>query len=105
MDSRLLGALMASLLSTPHFCDHCKKETKFLPVCTAIALTGVSRSTIYYWMEHQWIHWRELPSGRRLICEASLSRPVHEDSPPSSHHIEKYSKIARNCPKPSNAVG
>jgi predicted DNA-binding transcriptional regulator AlpA len=70
---------MASLLSALHFCEYCKKETKFLPLCTAIAVVGVSRSTMYYWMEHHWVHWRELPSGRRLICEASLSHPVREN--------------------------
>jgi predicted DNA-binding transcriptional regulator AlpA len=67
-----------SLLSAAHFCDHCRKETQFLPLHSAIVLAGVSRSTMYYWMERRWIHWRESPSGRRLICEASLSRPMRE---------------------------
>jgi len=54
-------------------CEHCRKETTFLPIHTAIRIAGVSRSTVYYWMEHAWIHWRELPSGRRVICQESLS--------------------------------
>jgi predicted DNA-binding transcriptional regulator AlpA len=56
-------------------CDFCKKETQFLPICSAIRQAGVSRSTIYYWMSHGWVHWRELPSTRRVICQESLSYP------------------------------
>src|SRR5260370_31406613 len=66
------------LLSATQFCDHCQKESTFLPLHSGIVLAGVSRSTMYYWMERRWIHWRESPSGRRLICEASLSRPMRE---------------------------
>jgi len=33
-----------------------------------------------YWMDHSWIHWRELPSSRRVICVESLSRPGHSES-------------------------
>lgn len=58
------------------FCENCRKESNFLPICAATKLVGVSRSTMYYWMEHSWVHWRELPSGRRVICETSLSRPA-----------------------------
>ena len=46
----------------------------------AVQVVGVSRSTIYYWMERGWIHWREVPSGRRVICEASLSRDARKGS-------------------------
>jgi len=56
------------------FCDHCKKETHFVPIRGAITMTGVSRSTIYYWIDKEWVHWRELASGRRVICAESLSR-------------------------------
>jgi predicted DNA-binding transcriptional regulator AlpA len=55
-------------------CDHCMQETRFLSLQNARSTAGVCRSTIYYWMERGWIHWRELPSGRRLICLNSLSR-------------------------------
>lgn len=71
---------MASLLSARFFCHHCQKETHFLPIQFAVALTGVSRSTMYYWMDRRWIHWRELPSRRRIICKESLSHPVIPDA-------------------------
>lgn len=56
------------------FCDHCKRETHFLPIYRALRITGVCRSTMYYWIEKEWVHWTELPSGRRVICEESLRR-------------------------------
>lgn len=56
------------------FCDHCNKETRLIPVYRAIKIAGVSRSTIYYWFEKDWVHWVTLPSGRKLICEESLLR-------------------------------
>ena len=56
------------------YCDHCSKETHFVPIHKAIRITGVSRSTIYYWIDKGWVHWVELPSARRLICEESLLR-------------------------------
>jgi predicted DNA-binding transcriptional regulator AlpA len=74
---------MGTLQSAHFFCEHCKKETKFLPIQIALAATGVSRSTIYYWMDRRWIHWRELPSRRRVICKESLShkpRPENASS-------------------------
>jgi predicted DNA-binding transcriptional regulator AlpA len=57
-------------------CDVCQRETRFLSVQCSVRSAGVCRSTIYYWMERGWIHWRELPSGRRIICHNSLSRPT-----------------------------
>ena len=86
-----------SLLSAARFCDYCHKETKFLPLHSAIALARVSRSTMYYWMEHRWIHWRESPSGRRLICEASLSRPMRDQE-------EILPRLRKNSPNPSENV-
>jgi|tagenome__1003787_1003787.scaffolds.fasta_scaffold10640951_1 hypothetical protein len=56
------------------FCEHCGKETHFVPIHRAILITGVSRSTVYYWIDKEWVHWIELPSGRRVICEEALSR-------------------------------
>src|SRR5579862_1398009 len=67
-------SLSRPLLSAHFFCQHCKKETKFLPIHFALAVTGIARRTMYYWMEHDWIHWRTLPSGRRVICEESLNQ-------------------------------
>lgn len=57
------------------FCDQCKKETHFVHIQRASKIAGVNRSTVYYWLEKDWVHWRELPSGRRVICQESLSRP------------------------------
>jgi len=74
-----------TLLSARFFCEHCKKETHFLPIQYAVALAGVSRSTMYYWMDRRWVHWRELPSRRRIICKESLShQPVPEPIPPQT---------------------
>jgi hypothetical protein len=54
------------------FCEQCKKETHFIPIHRAIQIAGVSRSTVYYWIEKGWVHWTHLPSHRRVICEQSL---------------------------------
>jgi hypothetical protein len=54
------------------YCDHCGKETHFVPIHRAIVITGVSRSTIYYWIDKEWVHWVPLPSNRKVICEESL---------------------------------
>jgi hypothetical protein len=69
---------MASPACARFFCPICQKETKFLHVHSAATMAAVSRQTIYDWMDRGWIHWRELPSGRPMICEESLS---HEASP------------------------
>lgn len=62
------------------FSERCKKETHFIRLHQAFKAAGVSRSTIYYWIDKQWVHWRELPSGRRIICEESLSHPSPNSS-------------------------
>jgi hypothetical protein len=54
------------------FCEHCKKETHFVPIHRAITIAGVSRSTIRYWKQKGWVHVEELPSGRKVICVESL---------------------------------
>jgi hypothetical protein len=69
-----MGLSQRSLLSVIYFCEHCQKETRFVPIYYALALTGKSRPTLYYWMKRSWIHWLEQPSGRRLICEQALIR-------------------------------
>jgi predicted DNA-binding transcriptional regulator AlpA len=63
-----------SLFGTQHFCEHCQKDTRFMPIHFAMALTGKSRPTLYKWMKRSWIHWLEQPNGRRLICEEQLIR-------------------------------
>ena len=64
--------LSRSLISSAFFCEHCHRETSFVPIPFGCALARVSRSTIYNWMARAWIHWLEMPSGRRVICQESL---------------------------------
>ena len=73
------------------FCETCRKETNFLPIYMIQKVAGVSRSTIYYWLERGWVHCLELPSGRRVICEASLARPAnaHSDLAPEASSPKK----------------
>jgi hypothetical protein len=56
------------------FCQECKKETHFIPIHRAMTIAGVSRSTVYYWIDKRWVHWMHLPSQRRVICAESLKR-------------------------------
>ena len=56
----------------------------------------VSRSTMYYWMEHRWIHRRELPSGRGLICEASLSRRMRDQPEIPLEFTKSSPKVSEN---------
>jgi hypothetical protein len=73
------------------YCEYCRKNTVFLTVNKTIEFAVVSRSTIYYWMEREWIHWRTLPSGRRVICQESLSHSVHRGSPSSEVAPKNFS--------------
>ncbi len=57
------------------FCERCSHMEQFLDITHATRVAAVSRSTVYYWMDRGWIHWRVLPSGRRIVCLKSLSRP------------------------------
>ena len=59
------------------FCEHCRKETKFMPIHSASKEIGVSRTTMYTWMKRQLVHWLELPSGRAMICQQSLVHRAH----------------------------
>jgi predicted DNA-binding transcriptional regulator AlpA len=74
---RVLLSFVSSLLFATFVCERCRKETKFLPIPFAVVLADVSRSTLYRWMDREWIHWRELPSSRRLICLESLIQ-IHQ---------------------------
>lgn len=91
---------MASL-----FCNYCGKETKFLPIHTIQQVAGVSRSTVYYWMDRAWIHWRELPSGRRIICKESISREARLTDSDSANAAKNSSKTVRKRPVALNPVG
>ncbi len=45
------------------FCERCQKESNFLPINAVMKIDGVSRSTIYYWLEHGWVHCLQLPAA------------------------------------------
>ena len=81
------------------FCEYCGKETKFLSISAIQKVADVCRSTVYYWMDRAWIHWRELPSGRRIICQESLSHQARQlnsgDEEPGSISL-KLSKTVEN---------
>jgi hypothetical protein len=87
------------------FCEQCQKETKFLGISATRQVAGVSRSTMYYWMEHAWIHWREVPSGRRVICQASLSHRARESDADLHTYKNNQSESVRNRPIVCNPVG
>ena len=63
-----------ALTCTTFFCGRCRKETKFLPIHFAVAATGVSRASFYRWMERRFIHYRELPTGHRMLCLDSIRK-------------------------------
>jgi len=86
------------------FCEHCHKETNFIPIRNTILTAGVSRSTVYYWMDHAWIHWRELPSGRRIICQESLSRRARQLDSGSAIATKNSSETVRKRPVSLNPV-
>jgi hypothetical protein len=69
-----------ALTCTTFFCDRCRKETKFLPLQFAIAATGVSRASFYRWMERRFIHYRELPTGHRMLCLHSIRKVAAIDA-------------------------
>jgi len=54
------------------FCDKCGRMKELVTIRTTLVLTEVSRSTLYYWMKKDWVHWLNIPSGRRVICRDSL---------------------------------
>ncbi len=80
------------------FCEHCRRDTKFLPIRITIQVAEVSRSTVYYWMDRAWVHWRVLPSGRRVICQESLSRQMPRLA------LDKESSAPEIRPKVSESV-
>jgi hypothetical protein len=99
------GSGNGEVIMATFFCECCRKEANFMPIRKTILIAGVSRSTVYYWMEHAWIHWRELPSGRRIICQESLSHQAREMDSDSAIVAKNSSESVRNRPSSSNPVG
>jgi len=87
------------------FCENCRKETKFLPIHTSLQAAGISRSTVYYWMDRAWIHWRELPSGRRVICQESLSHQARQPNDEFRIRAKNSSESVRKRPILPDPVG
>jgi len=84
-----------SAIAPLSYCENCRKQTSFLPIYTALQVARVSRSTVYYWMGHDWIHWKELPSGRRMICSESLDLRARV----TAVVLKIPQKTVRKCPK------
>ena len=49
-----------------------------MPIHFAILEIGVSRTTMYRWMQRKQVHWLEKPSGRAMICLQSVMRKAHD---------------------------
>jgi len=79
------------------FCEGCQKESNFLPIYVAMKIAGVSRRTIYYWLEHRIAqrtarHLRDIP------------KPTQKTIPRSRPGAEPPTKSAQNCATPRNPV-
>ena len=72
-----------------------------MPIRSTILIAGVSRSTVYYWMDRAWIHWRELPSGRRIICQESLSHQARQLDSRQGIPTKNSSETVRKRPSAS----
>lgn len=57
-----------------HYCPVCTEQTPHHNVSRSAEIAQVTRATIYHWLHKGWIHYLIRPSGRKLICERSLSR-------------------------------
>ena len=57
------------------FCQNCSERTEYLNINEASAAIGISRRTIYRWMESGRLHLLESASGHTLVCKMSLLRP------------------------------
>ena len=49
-----------------------------MPIHFAIQEIGVSRTTMYRWMQRKQVHWLEKPSGRAMICLQSLMQKAQK---------------------------
>lgn len=57
----------------PAWCAACGQHVTMLSVQEAAAVAGVTRCTIYRWVEAQTVHFVETPDGVLLICAQSLT--------------------------------
>lgn len=55
-----------------YYCPYCERETEHLNVSDAAASAGVTRRTVYDWLNRALVHFVHRPSGRKFICIRSL---------------------------------
>src|SRR5712691_5991867 len=95
---RVINDKGRSAITAVFYCEECQKETSFLPIHGVLQVIGISRSTVYSWMSHRWIHWKELPSGRRVMCRESFSVRGSQPEPDLDIRNKNQSQTVRNRP-------
>ena len=58
------------------FCHRCVRETEHVRIYVARKTAGVSRPTIYRWIETGDVHACRGPGGLRMVCRESLVNPA-----------------------------
>jgi hypothetical protein len=61
-----------------YICFRCGRETIHLSVARAAQAAGVTRATMYNWINRSLVHCVVRPSGRKFVCTESV---VHEYLP------------------------
>jgi hypothetical protein len=86
--------LRRAMRSIHAYCSECKATVEFVPPLLAQIVAGVSRRTIYNWLDRRWVHSVLLANTRRMICVPSLvtsstpaqvraqNKPVHVSAHP-----------------------
>jgi hypothetical protein len=57
-----------------YICCRCGRETVHLSVARASEVAGVTRATMYNWINRDLVHTVVRPSGRKFVCTESLVR-------------------------------
>ncbi|MCU0293158.1 MAG: hypothetical protein MUF10_14390 [Thermoanaerobaculaceae bacterium] len=57
-----------------YICCRCGRETVHLSVARASDVAGVTRATMYNWINRDLVHTVVRPSGRKFVCTESLVR-------------------------------
>jgi hypothetical protein len=79
------------------YCDQCNKYTRFFSIISVSQVMGVSRQTVYNWIGQSRVHCLEIASGRRVICERSLSHKARELDANLHLTRKKLSKSVKLC--------
>jgi hypothetical protein len=58
-------------------CSACRQKVGWLTVDEVGRASGMTRRTIYNWINRAWVHTRRLPNGRWLVCARSLDSSEH----------------------------